>query len=106
MLEQSGQHLVTNIWRVPIFLHTCGKRQYCHVGNTAKQAGWDCFKTVVLQEILRTQNLLRVEHGAFSEVTCLCQQVGCARKQTSVSHSSTKTEIMSLDAGFRMDGIR
>ena len=26
-------------------------------------------------------------------------------KQTSVSHSSTEAEIISLDAGFRMDGI-
>ena len=28
-------------------------------------ADWDCFKTPILQEILRTQNLLRVEHCAF-----------------------------------------
>ena len=34
-----------------------------------------------------------------------CQQVGCARKKTSVSHSSTETEIISLDAGLRLDGI-
>ena len=27
------------------------------------------------------------------------------KKQTSVSHSSTKSEIISLDAGLRMDGI-
>ena len=27
------------------------------------------------------------------------------KKQTSVSHSSTETEIISLDAGLRMDGI-
>ena len=26
-------------------------------------------------------------------------------KQTSVSHSSTKSEIISLDAGLRLDGI-
>ena len=26
-------------------------------------------------------------------------------KQTSVSHSSTKAKVMSLDAGLRMDGI-
>ena len=31
-------------------------------------AGWDCFKTPILQEILRIQNLLRVEHCAFLEV--------------------------------------
>ena len=27
------------------------------------------------------------------------------KKQTSVSHSSTESEIVSLDAGLRMDGI-
>ena len=27
------------------------------------------------------------------------------QKQTSVSHSSTESEVLSLDAGFRMDGI-
>ena len=27
------------------------------------------------------------------------------KKQTSVSHSSTKSEIISLDAGLRLDGI-
>ena len=31
--------------------------------------------------------------------------VGCATKQTSVSHSSTESEIISLDAGLRMDGL-
>ena len=47
------------------------------------------FKTPILREILRTQNLLRVEHCAF----------------TSVSLSSTESEIISLDAGLRLDGI-
>ena len=28
-----------------------------------------------------------------------------SKKQTSVSHSSTETEIISLDAGLRMDGV-
>ena len=27
------------------------------------------------------------------------------KKQTSVSHSSTESEVISLDAGFRMDGL-
>ena len=41
-------------------------------------ADWECFKTPILQEILRIENLHQVEHCAFSEVTRLCQQVGCA----------------------------
>ena len=43
-------------------------KKYCYVGNTVKHASWDCFKTPILREILRTQNLLRVEHCAFLEV--------------------------------------
>ena len=36
-------------------------------------AGWDCFKTPILQEILRIKNLLLVEHCAFLEVIHLFQ---------------------------------
>ena len=36
-------------------------------------AGWDCFKTPILREILRTQNPLLEEHCAFSEVIHLFQ---------------------------------
>ena len=68
-------------------------------------AGWNCFKTPILQEILRVQNLHRVEHCASLEVIHLFQSVGCVRKQTSVSHSSTESEIISLDAELRLDGI-
>ena len=39
-------------------------------------AGWDCFKTPNLQEILRIQNLHQVEHCAFLEVIRLFQFVG------------------------------
>ena len=67
-------------------------------------ADWDCVKTPTLQEILRTQNVLQVQHNAFSEATRLFQYAGC-KKQASVSHSSTESEIISLDAGLRLDGI-
>ena len=42
---------------------------------------WDCFKTLILQEILRIQNLHQVEHCAFWEVIHLFQSVGCARNK-------------------------
>ena len=67
-------------------------------------AGWDCFKTPILREILRTQNLLRVEHCGFLEVIHLFQSVGRVRSKPPVSHSSTESEIISLDAGLRLDG--
>ena len=44
-------------------------------------ADWDCFKTPILQEILRIQNLHQVEHCAFSEVVRLFQSAGCARNK-------------------------
>ena len=63
------------------------------------------FKTPILREILRTQNLLRVEHCAFLEVIHLFQKGWMCKKQTSVSHSSTESEIISLDTGLRLDGL-
>ena len=39
-------------------------------------ADWDCFKTQILQEILRIQNLLRVEHCAFFLINLLGVQGG------------------------------
>ena len=68
-------------------------------------ADWDYFKTLTLREILKIRNPLLVEHCAFWGVKHLFQSVGCVRTQTSVSHSSTESEIISLDAGWRLDGI-
>ena len=65
-----------------------------------------CFKTPILQEILRIQNPHQVEHCAFSDVKRLFQSVGCvSKKKKSASHSSTESEIISLDAGLRLDEI-
>ena len=66
---------------------------------------WDCFKTPILQEILRIQNLHRVEHCAFFGSHTFVPIVWMCKKQTSVSQSSTESEIISLDAGLRLDGI-
>ena len=59
--------------------HTCEYKQYCYVGNTAKA----------------------MQAGTVSRlpISWMC------KKQTSVSHSSTETEIISLNAGLRLDGI-
>ena len=56
-------------------------------------------------KILRIQNLHQMEHCAFLEVIHLFQWVGCARNNLQFSHSSTESEIISLDAGLRLDGI-
>ena len=68
-------------------------------------ADWDCFKTLTLQEILKIQNPLLEEHCAvfgshtFVPISWMC------KKQTAFSHSSTESEIISLDTGLRSDGL-
>ena len=65
----------------------------------------DCFKIQILQETLKIQNqhqeMSCVFFGShtFVPISWMC------KKQTSVSHSSTEAEIISLDASLRMDGI-
>ena len=62
---------------------------------------WGYLKVQTLQEILKTQNQHQAEFCAFLEVEHLYRSVGCTR----VSHCSTESEIKSLDAGLRMDGL-
>ena len=68
-------------------------------------AGWDCFKTSILREILRTQNPLLEEHCAFWEVIHLFQQVGCVRNKLQFHTVQQNEKSFSLDAGLRLDGI-
>ena len=68
-------------------------------------AEWDSFKTPILQEILRIQNLHQVEHCAFLGSHTFVPISWMCKKQSSVSHSSTESEIISWDAGLRLDGI-
>ena len=68
-------------------------------------AEWDCFKTPILREILEIPNPLLEEHCAFLEVIHLFQKVGRARNKLLFSHSSTESEIISLDTGLRLDGL-
>ena len=53
--------------------HTCEKKRFCYVGNTAKQCRLGLSRLRFLQEILRIQNLLQVQHCAFLEVIHLFQ---------------------------------
>ena len=62
------------------------------------------FKTPILQEILRIQNLLRWSIVRFGSHTFVPVSWMC-KKQTAVYHSSTESEIISLDAGLRLDGL-
>ena len=72
--------------------HTREYRQYCHVGNTAQQCRFGLFQHSDFARDLE-------DSKSTSGTSWMC------KKQTSVSHSSTEAEIISLDAGLRMDGI-
>ena len=53
--------------------HTCETNSIVMWETLPNNADWDCFKTPILQEILRSQNLHQVEHCVFSEAIRLSQ---------------------------------
>ena len=85
--------------------HTSEYKQYCHVGNTAKQCTLGLFQDSDfagdLEDSTSTSGGTLCIFGShtFVPISWMC------KKQTSVSHSSTESEIISLDAGLRMNGI-
>ena len=85
--------------------HTCEHKQYCHVGNTAKQCRLGLFQDSDfagdLEDSKSTSGGTLCVFGShtFVPISWMC------KKQTSVSHSSRESEITSLDAGLRMDGM-
>ena len=85
--------------------HTCEYKQYCHVGNTAKQCRLGLFQDSDfagdLEDSKSTSGGTLCIFGShtFIPISWMC------KKQTSVSHSSTESEIISLDTGLRLDGF-
>ena len=85
--------------------HTCEHKQYCHVGNTAKQCRLGLFQDSDFAGDLEHSkstsggSLCVFGSHTFVPISWMC------KKQTSVSHSSTESEIIYLDAGLRLDGI-
>ena len=85
--------------------HTCEFKQYCHVGNTAQQCRLGLFQDSDfagdLEDSKTTSRGLLCIFGSHTSVpiSWMC------KKQTSVSHSCTEAEIISVDPGLRMDGI-
>ena len=85
--------------------HTSECKQYCHVGNTAKQCRLGLFQDSDFAGDLEDSK--STSGGTFSvfgshtfvPISWMC------KKQTSVSHSSTESEIISLDTGLRLDGL-
>ena len=85
--------------------HTCEYKQYCHVGNTGKQCRLGLFQDSDfagdLEDSKCTSGGTLCVFGShtFVPISWMC------KKQTSVSHSSTESEIISLDTGLRLDGL-
>ena len=85
--------------------HTCEYKQYWYVGNTAKQCRLGLFQDSDfaggLEESKSTSGgtLCVFASHTFVPISWMC------KKQTSVSHSSTESEIISLDTGLRLDGL-
>ena len=68
-------------------------------------ADWDCFRTLTLREILKIQNPLRGWTLCIFGSHTFVPISWMWKKQTSVSHSSTESEIISLDTGLRLEGL-
>ena len=80
--------------------HTSEYKQYCHVGNTAEQCRLGLFQDSDFAGDLEDSKSTSV----FGSHTFVPKSWTC-KKQTSVSHSSTEFEIISLDIGLRLDGL-
>ena len=85
--------------------HTNDFRLHCHVGNTAQHCRLGLFQDSDfggdLEDSKSTSGGVLCIFGSrtFVLVSWMC------KKQTAVSRSSTKSEILSLDAGLRVDGL-
>ena len=85
--------------------HTCEYKQYCHVGNTAKHCRLGLFQDSDfagdLEDSKSTSGGTLCIFGShtFVPTSWMC------KKQTAVSHSSTESEIISLDTGLKLDGL-
>ena len=92
--------------RLISYIHrTCEYKQYCYVGNTAKQCRLGLFQDSDfagdLEDSKSTSGGTLCVFGShtFVPTSWMC------KKQTSVSHSSTESEIISLDAGLMFGRI-
>ena len=79
--------------------HTNDYRQYCHVGNTVEHCRLGLFQDSDFS-------------GGFEHSKSISGRISCifgsrtfSKNQTSMSHASTESEIILLDAGLRQDGI-
>ena len=79
--------------------HTSQYRQYCYVGNTAQQCLLGLFQdSDFAGDLEDSKSTSRGVLSVIGSQTFVPTSWMC-KKQTSVSHSTTEAEIISLDAG-------
>ena len=100
------QGLCKRLNRLISFVHHISEyRQYCHVGNTAKQSRLGLFQDSDfagdLEDSKSTSGGTLCIFGShtFVPISWMCKKI------TAASHSSTESEIISLDTGLRLDGL-
>ena len=105
-LETKHQKYKERLNRLISYIHhTCEYRQYCLVGNTAKQCRLGLFQDSDFAGDIENSKstsggtLCIFGSHTFVPISWMC------KKQTAVSHSSTESEIISLDTGLRLDGL-
>ena len=85
--------------------HTCEYKQYFYVGSIAKQCRLGLFQDSDFAGDLEDskspsgRTVCVFGSHTFVPLSWMC------KKKTTTSHSSTESEIISLDAGLRLDGI-
>ena len=84
--------------------HTNDFRQYCHVGNTAQHCRLGSFRDSDFAGDLEDSKSTSERVLCFFGSRTVVPISWMCKKQTSVSHSSTESDIISLHAGLRMDG--
>ena len=88
-----------------MYKRQCEYKQYCDVGNIAKQCRLGLFQdSDFAGDLEDSKSTSGGTLCIFGSYTIVPKSWMC-KKQTSVSHSSTESEIISLDAGLRLDGI-
>ena len=75
------------------------------MGNTAKQCRLGLFQDSYFAGDLENSKSTSGGTWCISRSHTFVPISWMCKKQTSVSHSSTESEIISVDAGLRLDGI-
>ena len=85
--------------------HTREYKQKCHVGKLLNNADWGLFQdSDFAGDFEDSKSTSGGTLCIFGSHTFVPKSWMC-KKQTSVSHSSTESEIISLDTGLRLDGL-